>query len=138
MWQAIKKACTHVLQGGRSLARRAWATIKKVVPGLFVATVAVDAALLASGNSTIVAGALSGIAACLSVAFILFGFTPETRKKVVGFLAKYGNYLDMALTALLTWLGFQVSVTMGLTALFIGVNISGSLALIRFLHAWSR
>ena len=138
MWQAIKKACSHAIQTAKSLASRAWTIIKKMVPGLFLATVAIDAALLTCGNTVIVASTLSGIAAVLSITFILFGFTPETRKKVVRFLAKYGNYLDMTLTVLLTLIGFSVSVTMGLTALFIGVNVSGTMALLRFIDCWSR
>jgi len=136
MWQKIKRLFTPVMKRIQLAAKKTWAILQRRVPGLFLATVAIDAALLASHNAVIVAGALSGIAACLSVAFLLFGFAPETRKKVVRFLARYGNYLDMVLTAVLTLIGFKVSVTMGLTALFIGVNLSGSLALIRFLNTW--
>jgi hypothetical protein len=78
--------------------------------------------------------AIAGIAAVLSFFLILLGMSEQGQDKTIGFLAKYGLLIDFIVTVVATVLGFQISVTMGLTAMCIGFNLSAFFSVCRWYH----
>jgi len=118
----------------KKLLRRTWEFIRTYVPGVFLTVLLLDVLLLVLGTSVILAGALSGIAALVSMVLILFGCRPNKRLGIIRFFAVYSSPIDIVGTVIVTWIGFSMSVTLGLAALVIGLNLTGFLALMRWMN----
>lgn len=108
-----------------------FAKVKNFFSTAVVVISAIDLIMIVIGH---LAGlvAITGMAATISIAFILLGMKPELRKKAVVAIADYGLWIDGGLTVILTIYGLLHSVTIGLTAMMIGLNITMLIAICRW------
>ena len=74
---------------------------------------------------------LTAIVFCVSVFFILMNLSPSLRAGSLKVIGKYGGWIDLVATVVLTYMGFHASVTMGLTMLMLGLNLSAMFSIIR-------
>ncbi len=107
----------------------------KFVKDLFVSpaipvVAAIDVTCLVLGHVAALA-AVSSMAFVMSFVFIILGLTPEWQDKTWKAIAKYGAVIDLVLTTIFTIMALQASLTMALTIMLVGFNLS-------FLIGWAR
>lgn len=123
MWKWIKQK-----------AAKLWSWLTVVVPGVLVVVAVIDVALICLAGAEVASAAWAGMAAFISLALIICSMSGDSRTKVYRFSGDKSVILDVAITFIMTWIGFSVSVTMGLAGLFIGLNVSGFLSFMRYIN----
>lgn len=120
----------------KSFFSNAWDVIKSFLRGAVILTIVpvtvalLDVAGCLSGG-LLGPAVLAGVIFVVSFAFITVNLSPKLRKGCYQFIASYGGWLDLVCTILLTYLGFQAGVTMGLAMMMIGLNLSAMFSIVR-------
>ena len=112
------------------------AKIKAFVKGIALlaiiptVVVAIDILGFFTGGLMTVA-VVSGVALVLSMVFVTLNFKEGARNTFNRVIGSNVGWIDLAQTVLLTYVGFKLSVTMGLVMLVVGLNISMYLCALR-------
>ncbi len=124
-WQAIL-----------GFVKRAWEHIQPMLPGVAIAVVCIDLIGVILPSAIVVGAVLSGMVASISLLFVVSNLPLGIRLTVVKLVARYGYLVDAVATVFLTLWGFQLSVTLGIVAMVIGLHISGIVSVFRWLNRW--
>lgn len=101
------------------------------------AVAAINFAAVVFGAGILYTAAVAGFVFILSVSFILASAGDKINSVVQTIMGKYGFALDAVLTCVLTVAGFTLGVYLGITAMFIGINMSAGINLMRIKHLLS-
>lgn len=121
LWEGLFTAAEKVKQAAKSVF---------VMAGIPVITIALDYMGFLAGG--IFGGAVfSGIVLVISIGCVLLAMPALPRYKACRMVAKYGFWIDLVLTVVLTFAGFKMGAILGLTCMMMGLNLSAGMALIR-------
>ena len=111
-----------------------WEKVKNFfmrLPGITISVLGITLGIFTLGFPLLEMAVMAALAVVLSLVFVLWGAPKEIRNFVVDHAPKYGWIVDAAITCVLTIVGFQMSVTMGLVGMLVGFNLSALLELMR-------
>ena len=125
-FSGIRDWITGLWESGCRLAKSLFVTL--VIP---IVVIGMDILGLFMGAPILVSAVLGGMVLCISIFFILVGMPAGPRARTTKFIGRYGFWIDLVLTTVLTIAGFKMGATLGLVAMLMGLNISALTAMIR-------